>query len=521
VETSSDGTFRDWPGAVILKGRRANPTGDRAWLGALCDALEARGPRPISRATAEALAVRTGQSVAEAAYLLAVFPNELDKEARERLGLKAVEANVAAEQLSGTGVEAKLEVLSAAAPADPLAFWSDDPEDPEGQVARLGAAWVARFGRGVPVAPELLAAAANQLDRRHSALIKPIAQLRAGSWPALEADVVWQVNEWGRVAAKPDDADVDGRPANEGLSGDQAAELGATLAWLAGKVPVGDPLLANHAKIHELLVARLRNPTLLLSAGEWYAGDSDGPARSFFDALGGERTELRRDGDAEPIGWQRRVGPLVANLGSWKLELQFRPADIDPTSRELIEAFRGAASSDPELRIWELLQGEDYAALIRRAVDSPLPPGSWEQDPTKSAPEVVAAVAKAHGLSQAGAALYLQTLTLLEPTKKSVCTWNGWTTKAYAAAAAELVGKGLVLEAKRARAGREHFLPGPWVEMRDVLPYEEWKEPLYGKEPGGYEPFPRLLPLAPLHTLFERAWARCRAEPPKFEEVRR
>jgi hypothetical protein len=516
VEGSSDGTFRDWPGAVIHQERRAEIRGDRAWLERLCDAIEARGARSMSRAAAEALAERTGQSVAEAAVLLATFPEDVSKDLREQLGLKAVEANVAVQQLSGLG-EAKFDLLAAAAPEDPAQLWAE-AEAADGAVARLGEAWVSRFGRSVAVPPELMAAADKELRRGRGAMIKQIAEFRPGRWPALEEDVVWEVDAWGRMRVQG----VEDSTPNKGLTGGQAVVLGELLAWLVGKLPVGDPLLANHAAIHALLVARLRNPTLLLEAGEWYCGEDNAPARSFFDALGGELTELKRgDDDDDVIGWQRRAGPLVANLGSWKMTLLLRPTALDPTSRDLVAAFRKTGSTSDEERGWTLLQSDDYTALIRRAVDSPLAPGQWEHDPSKSAPQVVRAVAAAKGLDEDAAVLYLQTLTLLEPTKKNVCTWNGWTPKRYAAAAAALGEAGLVLQGKRARSGREHFLPGPWVEARDVLPYEEWKQPLYGQEPGGRAPLSELVPLAPLHLLFERAWTRYQADPPKFEEVRR
>ncbi|MEQ1508595.1 MAG: hypothetical protein ABMB14_40560 [Myxococcota bacterium] len=51
-------------------------------------------------------------------------------------------------------------------------------------------------------------------------------------------------------------------------------------------------------------------------------------------------------------------------------------------------------------------------------------------------------------------------------------------------------------------------------------PSENWKRPLYGWRSTGY-PLGSPLPLGPLHVLFARAWDRCVADPPKFEEVRR
>jgi hypothetical protein len=130
----------------------------------------------------------------------------------------------------------------------------------------------------------------------------------------------------------------------------------------------------------------------------------------------------------------------------------------------------------------------------------------------------VAAARAAHDLDEAAATLYLQLLTLPNPTKANIALWNGWKPAVYAGAVAALVEKKLVFEAKRARAGREHFLPGGWKEHRQgPLPLEVWKLPLYGGENpplGGY------LPLAPWGVLFGRAWARVVAgDGPRYERI--
>jgi hypothetical protein len=103
--------------------------------------------------------------------------------------------------------------------------------------------------------------------------------------------------------------------------------------------------------------------------------------------------------------------------------------------------------------------------------------------------------------------------------------WNGWTPVRYRKAAAELTGHELLLEAKRARAGREHFLPGGWEELKAPdLPIETWKLTLYGARRAGdgiVKPLPVLLPLAPIHELFETAWARVeKGDVPGYEEVK-
>ena len=99
--------------------------------------------------------------------------------------------------------------------------------------------------------------------------------------------------------------------------------------------------------------------------------------------------------------------------------------------------------------------------------------------------------------------------------------WNRWKTARLKKAWAALAAKDLVIEAKRARAGRNHFLPGGWVKKSSTpyLPYETWKQPLYGIT-AEREPLEAYLPLEPLHDLFARAWARVQGgDKPEYEEV--
>ena len=167
-----------------------------------------------------------------------------------------------------------------------------------------------------------------------------------------------------------------------------------------------------------------------------------------------------------------------------------------------------------------------FQALLARIEQTPVPAGGYEANPQRSAPEWVEAVRAHHDLSEAAAALYLQTLALAAPTKKAVQLWNGWSTPQYKQACAELAAAELLLEAKRARAGRAHFLPGGWEAgfKAPDLPLETWKLPLYGIERGDegelIRPLRHVLPLEPLHALFEQAWARVLAgDAPAYEKV--
>jgi hypothetical protein len=202
----------------------------------------------------------------------------------------------------------------------------------------------------------------------------------------------------------------------------------------------------------------------------------------------------------------------------------FRPAALpawrsaDPVE-PLFERYASAA-----VHAARFLLGPDAPTIAERAASSPLPAGSFEADPAASAPQTVAAAADALGVPADAARLFLQLLALPAPTKAAVQRWNGWDAKAWAAASKALVDAGHVVVGQRARAGRDIFLSGAWVELPSPdLPVETWKLSLYGASPAAdgsvMTPLDRLVPQVPLHRLFEQAWARwASGERPGFVE---
>ncbi|MFF7725413.1 hypothetical protein [Streptomyces sp. NPDC008001] len=169
---------------------------------------------------------------------------------------------------------------------------------------------------------------------------------------------------------------------------------------------------------------------------------------------------------------------------------------------------RGAAG--PGRLDW--LTGGTCDRVLARITAGDLPPGRYESDPRACAPGLVAEVADRLGLAEDAAALYLQLLTLAVPSDRNVRRWNGWSPARHREAVAALLGRGLVVEDKRARAGRGVFLPGPWAHAAKPLPPMEcWKAPLLGAVPANRDgaqvtalaPLPGTLP-----ELFAAAWRR-------------
>lgn len=184
---------------------------------------------------------------------------------------------------------------------------------------------------------------------------------------------------------------------------------------------------------------------------------------------------------------------------------------------------------------WDQLgRNSQFGLVLDRDHESPLlaaaevlrTPWSGElHDPRVATPDLVEEIATARGLSAEAATYWLQLLALLDPTDTAVRDWNGWKKKDLDAAAAELLAQDLVLEAKRAKAGRTRFLPGAWLTSRHWRPLEAWKAEAWGFRihadgtPGAANdnpPAPR-----PLPEMFRRAWARVQAgDGPAYEELK-
>jgi hypothetical protein len=180
----------------------------------------------------------------------------------------------------------------------------------------------------------------------------------------------------------------------------------------------------------------------------------------------------------------------------------------------LLEGLVGPARGSG-VRALRTILGDDLARALDAGLDPEGPAGA-AQNPVVSVPALVTEVAAAHGLGEDAAALYLQLLALPDPTDRNCARWTGWRPARLKKARAELAATGLVVEAKRSRAGRSLFLPCGWRDLKaPALPVETWKEGLYPVGEGS-----RAVPLVPVPVLFTRAWERvCAQDTPAYEEL--
>ncbi|WAZ19862.1 hypothetical protein STRCI_000940 [Streptomyces cinnabarinus] len=464
-------------------------------LAAVARLVRDKGAAPWRPEAVEAFAAvtRGGLGPLQAGVLLAGLPHERDPEALALLGLKPRQMDQAKGMLGSLGKTDRTALLSALLPADPADLWRTGPD-----LAAAGTVWAERLGSVVRLPEELSADLAGLPAGSAETVLNP------GRTPWIKGTTVLRPDKDGNLVPQ----DPAAEPGRHDLS---SAVL--TLASLAYALPYGHPLRAALPEGLAALRRRIADPELLLPLDVEWTEKGSSTAVELRKAYG-----LPETGGADAHGRTRVAEALV--LRPWHRDLEqplVRTAGLtgpDDAVLGLLEGLvgphRGAG-----LRSLRALLSDDLARAVAAGTD-PTGPVGHAQDPTVSVPELVKEVAEAQGLSEDAAALYLQLLTLPDPTDRNCARWTGWKPARLKKSRAELAATDLVVEAKRTRAGRTLFLPGAWRDLKgSALPVEAWKEGLY---PIGEHV--RTVPQRPLTELFARAWERVRGgDTPAYEEL--
>ncbi|GAA2881723.1 hypothetical protein Acy02nite_16300 [Actinoplanes cyaneus] len=291
-------------------------------------------------------------------------------------------------------------------------------------VAAIAERWIAIRGRRVAVPDDLIAGLARVVD---SAAAAPL--LRAIATPA--------PGDW---------LTTDGV-----FDGDHLRAAVVAVPWLAYHLTWDDPLRAALPEALRLLRERLRHPELRVGEG-WY------------------RPEDRPD-----------AGPALVDEYSHTSHVRVALAPAHLTGRD-----------DPAIGMVDDETATALRILLSRLLDDAVvtPEGATgdPRDPRISRPDLISAVQERHGLDAGAAAYYLQLLALPDPADRNVRAWNGWTSTQLRAAQRALTEAGLVVAAKRERAGRPVFLPGGWRPARaPYLPVETWKTRILGGLHGPHQ----------------------------------
>ncbi|MFI8103883.1 hypothetical protein [Streptomyces sp. NPDC086023] len=488
---------------------------DAARLKAFLTALAEHGPLPLTEPLAARFAERTGVRRAVARLVLAGLVARSDRDEHRALLRKAPyrATPMTTEtydrlraRLGGAGRRA---VLAAGVPADPADLWR--PGGPEAAADRMAEAWCGLLG----ALPAVDDAAAEALEADLE-LPDLWARRLAGGYGAAQDGTVPAAG-WS-LAATPYGIRAEVRaepPAGVEVPyrtpvGAPLQEIASALAWAWTDRPAGDPAVAGALDVYDRLRAELARPELLLALPGGRVQDTSARiAERFGPATLPVAMDARKEEGPVPVT-AYDSGPLVVCAPGGQTFV--RPAAI--TDAEVWRRVREVTGLTEELdRLEPLLPGGGLERMMRRAVSGAVPAGTYEADPRRSCPDLVARVAGVLGTGTDAAALHLQLAALAAPTDRNVRRWNGWSSKRHAEVRTELLATGRVVEAKRARAGRTLFLPGDWTELKAPhLPLETAKlathqvRPLWGNRI--HAPFGRILPTAPLHELFAAAWDR-------------
>ncbi|MFD7734904.1 hypothetical protein ACFV6F_31545 [Kitasatospora phosalacinea] len=468
------------------------------WVARFTAALRQHGPLAWRPEQVQAFGEATGTGPTRAALLLAEPVGGLPTERLADYGLRSTGADEARRWLRAVP-RADLDATRAALlPADPERLWD------EGLATDTAAAcWTARRGRLLTL-PEEMRANTTGTD-----ILTVEALLNPATTPWLSRTTVQRVRTAESGAHLVGD-DPEALPHHRDLIGAVDA-----LRWLAHHLPYGSPVRQALPQTLATVRARLADPGLLLDLGP-YSNVRDRQLTHVLRAHLG----LPEQGGAGSDGLLTCTEALVIAPGHYGEHAHLRPAALDGPDDPLLDLLTGLIAPYYALDLLHALRallGEELTRLTAHGSAADEPDG-WPQDPQRSVPDLVAEVAGATGLDQDAAVLYLQLLALPDPTDRNTARWTGWKPARLKRARAALAAAdgGLVLEAKRARAGRGLFLPGGWQEAKaPALPVEVWK--------GGLYPIPThapALPPLPAPELFARAWQRVTdGDRPGYEQL--
>ncbi|MFI2378623.1 hypothetical protein ACH5AO_26720 [Streptomyces sp. NPDC018964] len=440
-------------------------------------------------------ATRGGLGPIQAALLLAGRPSQLTDEVIAATGLKPRQKQFGDALLGSLEPGDRLALIGALLPGNPADLWTAGPDtDAAGRV------WAERLD-GVVRLPEDLAAELSPAGVPADSVEELLNPHRT---PWLSRTTVQRPDKDGNLVAE-DPGAVPGRY--------HLTRAVAVLAGLAYSLPYGHPLRAALPAGLTALRRRVADPGLLLDLDLEWTEKGTPTAAELRKAYG-----LPATGGADAHGMTHVGEALVLRpwYGDQETVLVRTSAlgSVDDPLFGLIEGIVGPGRRDGMHALRTVL-GDELARALAAGTD-PAGPAGYAQDPTLSVPALVTEVAGTHGLSEDAAALYLQLLALPDPTDRNRARWTGWKPARAKKARTELAATGLVVEAKRARAGRTLFLPCGWLDLKSpALPVEIWKKGLYPLHDHSHA-----VPLIPVPELFTRAWDRVRAgDAPAYEEL--
>ncbi|WOX24516.1 hypothetical protein [Streptomyces solicathayae] len=502
VEYDPEGRFGAWEGFTETESLVLGAPGDPVRAPAVREALRMlreRGPAAYRPERTAEFAEGAGVAPAGAALVLLGLPGMtgwgrdalLPAEILATMGARVAEAETARETVKELSMAERREftgLLLPVAPGDVAAVWEHGFD-----VAAAVGRWVAVRGRRRVPPPELVTKAAAELapSRMAESVLNPETQ------PELTGRTVQGMVEQRMRPAEPEKL----------LTGDHLHQYVRALTWLAYRLPFGDPLRAVMPMTLRMLRERLADPGLLLDLHVDWDPEGRSAAKAFR-----ERCGLPAQGGTDADGVVEVTDGLVLCPMEYNREaeevwvrpaaLLDGPAGLTGGNHPTVKLLEAVARPSHQLEALKTVLSDVFEALLTPAGSDGT--AGAAQYAVHSAPELVAAAAGRFGLSEDAAALYLMLLALPDPTDRKQAEWTGWKPARLKKARAELAAGELVVEAKRARAGRTLFLPGGWQEAKSPqLPMETWKRSMLPAEHYAF-----VVPDRPVAALFADAWQR-------------
>lgn len=466
----------------------------------------------------DVFAQETGVSRGGAFYVLNVsignqFLHETDyaKTVRDQLGLKAKEMKIAEKEIPKLSLAQINRLYEGVLDT----YWKHDIEK---MAAKLAQNWNDVVGKREPISIALLEKAKKKFATGdyYSQKIDYTNFILIANGSIVEHsylnDGKWSVADDGEVKNSCEDKAC--------FDADDLKTFCKMILWLQTKLPVGDALIPGLVKLYAQTKDRLSNKEFLLCLErEWLeeSQKNEGKTLQLLTTMLG-KPQKKKCEYGESLTWNKKSHIVVLHMrNKYYFTFYFIICPALFRDEEIWNKMTAVAPHSTKgmsnYFCISLLRDKEFAAVIKRMENSPLQKGEFEANPALSAPKVVSKIEKKYKISREAATLYLQTLTLAEPTKANILEWNNWKTAQYKKATAELVDKKLLLHAKRKRAGREHFLPGAWLDLKAPhLPLELWKLPLYNAslddENRLHTPLGTIVATKCIHELFCDAWQR-------------
>lgn len=299
-----------------------------------------------------------------------------------------------------------------------------------------------------------------------------------------------------------------------------------TVSFALYNARVGTPVYQGIGAVWNALRERLRHPEYLFQIGSIYDDENDGDDPKdilLSKELKGLLKTKPKNISSENEEKVRGSNGVYYSSSTWSTEFYANWEAIQ-SDHQVVERLKVQSHWYDKVEKAKFIFGEDVDEIIKRISSTPVPDGEYEGNPLHSVPKIIQEIEKEHSISADAAALYLQIAALPFPSDANIRLWNGWKKKQHDLAIAELVKVKIVVEAKRAKANRTIFIPGPWEPKQWNKPIESWKFKHLGwiDKEGEVDPYHRpfsFVILTPPHVLFEKTWARIQSgDAPGFEE---